>query len=127
MWGEEAVRWINEDSILECYKVFSDNDIAMRVACGLIETGNFEEYPESDEEIHKKLSHIYALACTEVFINYLKKEDESISAEKFILRNLHGKIYQRGSEKRKKFYHFILHKLGLGGKLDLYLFILYKL
>ncbi|GBM52772.1 hypothetical protein AVEN_78393-1, partial [Araneus ventricosus] len=83
---EEAVeQWINEDSILECCEVLSDDDIASRVTCGSEETRNFKECPESEEEnlvTRVKLSHGDALVHTEALLNYLEQEDESTPAEK---------------------------------------------
>ncbi|GBO39646.1 hypothetical protein AVEN_209855-1 [Araneus ventricosus] len=96
---EEAVeQWINEDSTLECCEVLSDDDIVSRVTCGLEETRNFEECPESDEEnlvTHQKLSHGDALVHTGTLINYLEQEDESTPAKKMILRNLRSIIRRR--------------------------------
>ncbi|GBN02631.1 hypothetical protein AVEN_235076-1 [Araneus ventricosus] len=82
---EVVVRWINEDSTLECWEVLSDDDIVSRATCGSEETRNFEECPGSDEEnlvTHQKLSHDDALVHTEALLNYLEQEDESTPAEK---------------------------------------------
>ncbi|GBM21264.1 hypothetical protein AVEN_83250-1 [Araneus ventricosus] len=103
---EEAVeQWINEDSILECCEVLSDDDIVSRVTSGSEGTRNFEECPESDEEnivVHQRLSHGDALVHTEALLNYLEQEDESTPAEKMILRNLSNIIRRRVNEEQKQ-------------------------
>ncbi|GBN08739.1 hypothetical protein AVEN_64893-1 [Araneus ventricosus] len=100
---EEAVeQWINEDSISECCKVLSDDDIVSRVRCDSEETRNFEECPESDEEnlvTHQKLSHGDALVHTEALFNYLEQEDQSTPAQKMILSNLRSIIRRRVSRR----------------------------
>ncbi|GBN15311.1 hypothetical protein AVEN_61769-1 [Araneus ventricosus] len=103
---EEAVeQWINEDSILECCEVLSEDDILFRVTCGSEETRNFKKVPESDEEnlvTHQKLSHGDELVHTETLLNYLGQEDERTPAEKMILRNLRSIIRRRVNEKQKQ-------------------------
>ncbi|GBM68499.1 hypothetical protein AVEN_225572-1 [Araneus ventricosus] len=83
----------------------SDDDIVPRVICGSEETRNFEECPESEEEIlvtHRKLSHGDALVHTEALLNYLEQENESTPAEKMILRHLRSTIRRRVNEKQKQ-------------------------
>ncbi|GBN34627.1 hypothetical protein AVEN_129373-1 [Araneus ventricosus] len=102
---EKAVeQWINEDSTLECCEVLIGDDIVSRVTCDSEDTKNFEEFPEGDDEIlvtHQTLSHDDALIHTETLLNYLEQEDESIPAEKMILRNLCSIIRRRVNEKQK--------------------------
>ncbi|GBM76615.1 hypothetical protein AVEN_196752-1 [Araneus ventricosus] len=96
---------MNEDSTLECCEVLSDDNIVSRVTCGSEETKNFEECPASDEEnlvTHQKLSLGDALVRTEALLNYLEQEDESMPADKMILRNLRSIIRRRVNEKQKQ-------------------------
>ncbi|GBL79111.1 hypothetical protein AVEN_92364-1 [Araneus ventricosus] len=79
---EEAVeQWINEDSTLECCEVLSNDDIVSHVTCGLEQTRNFEECPESDEEnlvTHQKLNHGDSLVHTEALLNYLEQDEVNL-------------------------------------------------
>ena len=85
--GEETVRqWINENFKVECYKVLSDNDIVLRIACDSEKTKNYEKCSESNGEnliTHQKLSHGDALVHTEALLNYLEQEDGSTPPEKY--------------------------------------------
>ena len=48
---KEAVQqWIYENSKVECYKVLSDDDIVLQVACDSEKIRNYEECSESNEE-----------------------------------------------------------------------------
>lgn len=77
---KSAQQLINNNSTLQCYKELSDD------ACRFWfkRKGNFVKYSESDEEkfaTHQKVSHVYSLVNTKVWLNHLEL-DKSIHVEK---------------------------------------------
>ena len=89
-------QWIDKNLKLECYKVLSGDGILLLVAQKKREIlKNDLKVNEENIVTHQKLRHDDALVHTEALLNYFKQDDESIPAEKMMLRNLRSKIRQR--------------------------------